>query len=155
MTRRDRLIQERRHDPYAARRKPHGPSRCPGCAAVFADGRWQWGEAPPDAQAVTCPACQRARDDMPAGIVTLAGDFHLTHRAEILGLIRHVEEREAKQHALKRIMRVTESEGEVEILTCEASLARAIGEAIAHAYKGDLAYHYPDGAGVLRVRWER
>jgi hypothetical protein len=92
---------------------------------------------------------------MPAGILTLTGEFHLEHRAEILGLIRHTEEREAKQHPLKRIMRISESGDEVEITTCEAGLARALGNAIHHAYSGELDYHYPDGAGVLRVHWKR
>jgi hypothetical protein len=92
---------------------------------------------------------------MPAGILTLAGDFHLAHRQEIIGLIRHAEEREAKQHALKRIMKISESGDELQITTCEASLARSIGDAIHHAYQGELDYHYPGGGGVLRVHWKR
>jgi NMD protein affecting ribosome stability and mRNA decay len=155
MIRRDRLIQERRHDPYQARQKPAEPSACPECHAVFQGGRWQWGQPAADSHEVVCPACQRVGDRMPAGILTLCGEFHLAHRAEILGLIRHVEEREAKQHPLKRIMEVSESGDELEITTCEASLARAIGDAIRHAYRGELNYRYPEGSGVLRVEWRR
>jgi NMD protein affecting ribosome stability and mRNA decay len=107
------------------------------------------------AHEVVCPACQRISDEMPAGILTLSGKFHLEHRKEILGLIRHAEEREAKQHPLKRIMQVAESEEELEVTTCEASLARSIGNAIHHAYDGELDYKYPAGSGVLRVHWTR
>jgi len=155
VTRRDRLIRERRHDPYEARGKPREPSACPTCHAIFRDGRWQWDRPVADSQEVVCPACQRAADDMPAGILTLSGEFHLAHRKEILGLIRHVEEREAKQHPLKRIMQVSETGDELEVTTCEAGLARSLGDAIHHAYQGELDYHYPDGAGVLRVQWRR
>jgi hypothetical protein len=108
-----------------------------------------------DAKEVVCPACQRAADAMPAGILTLSGEFHLAHRKEILGLIRHVEEREAKQHPLKRIMEVSESGEDLEVTTCEAGLARSLGDAIHHAYSGELDYQYPDGDAVLRVRWRR
>jgi hypothetical protein len=92
---------------------------------------------------------------MPAGILTLFGEFHLAHRKEILGLIRGVEEREAKRHPLKRIMRISESGEELQVTTCEAGLARSLGGAIHHAYQGELDYHYPDGEGVLRVQWKR
>jgi hypothetical protein len=155
MPRRDRLIRERRHDPYEARGKVREPSACPSCEAIYRGGRWRWGRRTADAQDLVCPACQRIADDMPAGILTLAGDFHLSHRQEILGLIRHVEDREARQHPLKRIMRVSEGGDELEVTTCEAHLARSLGDAIHHAYQGDLEYHYPEGSGVLRVRWSR
>jgi hypothetical protein len=35
------------------------------------------------------------------------------------------------------------------------SLARSIGDAIHHAYQGELDYRYPEGSGVLRVHWRR
>jgi len=155
MTRRDRLIQERRHDPYAARAKPREPSACPSCQAVFQDGRWQWGRAIEGAHALVCPSCQRIADGLPAGILVLSGGFHLAHRVEILGLIRHIEEREAKHHPLKRIMQVSETGDELEVTTCDASLARSIGDALHHAYQGELDYHYSDGGNVLRVQWRR
>jgi hypothetical protein len=66
-----------------------------------------------------------------------------------------VEDREAKQHPLKRIMQISEAGDELEVTTCEAHLARSIGDAIHHAYQGELEYRYPEGAGVLRVQWRR
>ena len=71
LPRRDRLIQERRHDPYEARGKPREPSACPTCQAIFHDGRWQWGRPAAKAHDVPCPACQRTADGMPDGILTL------------------------------------------------------------------------------------
>jgi NMD protein affecting ribosome stability and mRNA decay len=155
LPRRDRLIQESRHDPYKARGKPREPSACPTCHAIFHDGRWQWGRPATNARDVVCPACQRTADGMPAGILTLSGDFRRKHPQEILDLIRRAEDHEAKEHPLKRIMQISESGTEMQVTTCEASLARSIGDAIHHAYQGELDYHYPEGEDVLRVRWVR
>jgi NMD protein affecting ribosome stability and mRNA decay len=128
---------------------------CPTCQAVFHDGRWQWAPVAENAREIVCPACQRTADDLPGGILRLAGTFHLEHRAEIMGLIRNTEAREAKQHPLKRIMQISESGDEMLITTCEANLARSLADAIHHAYEGELDYHYPEGSGVLRVHWKR
>jgi hypothetical protein len=122
---------------------------------MYRDGRWRWGSPAVDAKPVVCPACQRARDGMTAGEVQLVGSFHLAHREEIQGLMRHVEEREAENHALKRIIQVSEQGDTLTIETADADLARAIGNAVHHAYQGELDYHYPGEGDLLRVRWER
>ncbi len=155
MTRRDRLIRERDHDPYRTAKKHPDPSACTECKAMYRAGRWQWGHPPVDAKPVVCPACQRIRDDLPAGQVQLVGAFHLEHREEIEGLIRHTEEREVKNHPLKRIIRVTEQDDVVTVETADAELARSIGDAIHRAYQGELDYRYPGEGDLLRVRWER
>ena len=74
--RQDRLIQERVHDPYMKGSKPVEPTVCPECGVVFSGGRWQWqADAPEGAQKEWCPACQRIRDKVPAGFLTLSGEF--------------------------------------------------------------------------------
>jgi len=70
---------------------------------VFHDGRWQWACPVENAHDRVCPACQRISDEMPAGILTPSSKFYLEHRKEILGLLRHAEGREVKQHPLARI----------------------------------------------------
>ena len=155
MTRRDRLIREREHDVYRTSKKLPDPSACTECRAMYRDGRWQWGHPPTDANPVLCPACQRVRDRMPAGVVQLVGSFHLEHREEIEGLVRHVEKREVENHPLKRIMNVTEQDETLTVETADADLARAIGDAVHRAYQGELDYHYPGEGDLLRVRWER
>ncbi len=155
MPRRDRLIREREHDPYQTRMKLSDPSACTECRAMYRDGRWQWGHPPVDAKRVLCPACHRARDGLPAGILSLVGGFHLAHRAEVLGLLHNVEQREVEHHALKRIMSVEEQEETLTVTTAHAGLARNLGDALHHAYQGELDYEYPNEGGVLRVRWAR
>jgi hypothetical protein len=155
MTRRDRLIRERDHDVYSTGKKLPDPSACTGCRAMYRNGRWEWGHPPVDAKPVLCPACHRIQDGLPAGIVTLVGRFHLEHREEIVGLVRHVEEREVKNHPLKRIIDAIEQGDTLTIQTTDADLARSLGDAIHHAYQGELDYNYPGEGDVLRVRWER
>jgi hypothetical protein len=137
MTRRDKLLRERDGDPYQTRKKLSDPSACTDCGARYRNGRWEWGDPPIDAKPVLCPACHRSRDGLPAG------------------LLRNIEEREAKAHALKRIMRVEEQGETVTVTTTHPGLARSLGDALHHAYGGALDYHYPEEGTVLRVRWAR
>lgn len=153
--RRDRLIRELSHDPYKAKRKPVEPTVCPECDAVFRAGRWRWGPAPVDAQKSLCPACQRIGDRYPAGFVTIGGDFHHSHRAEILGLARNVEMRERTAHPLKRIINARNADGELVIATTDMHLARTIGDALHAAYGGQLDYDYTKEDNLLRVVWKR
>ena len=153
--RRDRLIREREHDPYKVREKLPDPTACPDCGAMFRDGRWMWGAPPVDAHRATCPACQRTRDDYPAGYLTLEGDFHREHRAEILSLLRHVEEREKKEHPLKRLLDIQDDPDALRITTTDSGFARNLGDALESAYAGELDYQYTKEGSCLRVTWRR
>lgn len=153
--RRDRLLRERRHDPYEEREKPPEPTRCPDCGAVFRNGRWSWAALPGIGADHLCPACRRTRDELPAGIVTLSGSFLADHRDEILRLVDHIESREKTGHPLKRIMAVREEDDVTVITTTDLHLARQIGDSLRSAYQGRLIYSYPPGADVLRVSWQR
>ena len=149
----DRPVPEQAHDPYQAKGKYPEPTVCPQCKAVFHEGRWRWGEAPADAHAHVCPACQRIADELPAGFVDLEGEFMATHRAEILALVRHQEERARQEHPLQRIIAVSEKADGVEITTTDIHLARALGEAVHSAYQGELEFHYNREDYLLRVHW--
>lgn len=153
--RRDRLLREWVHDPYKSKVKPHDPSVCRECGAVFQEGRWQWLAAPEGAHEAVCPACQRVQDRVPAGILTLGGSFMSGHRDEILHLIHNVEEREKKEHPLKRIMAMEEHDDELVVTFTDPHLARGAGEALQHAYEGELDYHYAEEDVLLRVHWRR
>ena len=153
--RRNRLIREREHDPYKLRSKLPDPTACPECGAMYRGGRWIWGAPPADAHRACCPACQRIRDDYPAGFVKLAGAFAREHRAELLGLVRNVERREKGEHPLKRIMLIRDERDGILIATTDAGLARNIGDAVHHAYEGDLEYRYTEEDNLLRVSWRR
>lgn len=142
-------------DSYKARGKIHEPSVCPQCGAVFQGGRWQWLPEPETPRHETCPACHRIRDDMPAGYVRLEGDFLAKHRTEIISVARNLEQKEKAQHPLQRIMKIADEDNAVVLTTTDSHLARDIGEAIRHAYQGDLELHYNPDENLARVHWKR
>jgi NMD protein affecting ribosome stability and mRNA decay len=156
ISRRDSMFEERVHDAYKAKHKLPEPTVCPQCGAVFHEGRWQCLPVPADAHQEPCPACHRIHDHFPAGFVTLQGEFFLAHREEIMHLAHNVEEHERTEHPLKRIMEIEEKDdGATLVTTTDIHLARGIGEAIHHAYQGDLEFHYNPQEYLLRVSWTR
>lgn len=153
--RRDRTIQEQRHDAYKAKGKPQEPTACPQCGVLFQRGRWVWGEKPSRAREVLCPACRRINDQYPAGEVTVTGTFYAGHRAEVLALARNEEAREKAEHPLARIMQVRDADGGAVIATTDTHLARRIGEALHHAYQGELDLQYGADQQFVRAKWTR
>jgi NMD protein affecting ribosome stability and mRNA decay len=152
----DRLIRDHVHDPYKATKKLPEPTVCPGCKAVHVGGHWQWKESwPIDAHQELCHACRRTRDGYPAGIVTLRGAFAIARRQELVQLARQHEACEKAVHPMHRIMKVEESPEAIVISTTDLHLPRRIGDAMHHAYKGDLDTHYDHDGSLLRVNWSR
>lgn len=153
--RRDRLIQEEVHDTYKSRTKLPEPTVCPRCGAVFHEGRWQWAAKPAGAHEEICPACHRIHDEFPAGFLTLGGKFFREHREEILHLVRNEGEREKTEHPLKRIINIEDHDDGVLVTTTSIHMARRIGDAVHHAYQGELEFHYNEEENLLRVNWAR
>lgn len=156
ISRHDGLFQERVHDAYKAKGKLWEPSVCSQCGAVFHNGRWQWKEASQEsekAHRTICPACHRIHDHYPAGFLTMKGEFFRAHHDEIMHLVHNHEERERAGHPLKRIMAVEEKDGTTLVTTTDIHLVRGIGEALHHAYQGELEFHYNPEQYLLRVSW--
>ena len=153
--RRDRMIRERVHDPYKTRLKLQEPTVCPQCGAVFHEGRWHWAPRPGPAHEELCQACHRNNDHYPAGELMIAGGFSVNHKEEIIHLARHQEEQEKAEHPLHRIMDIEERDGAIVVRTTDIHLPRRIGEALHHAYHGELEFHYAQEAYFIRVRWTR
>jgi NMD protein affecting ribosome stability and mRNA decay len=142
-------------DPYRRAAKPPEPTHCPTCDAVFEQGRWRWGDAPDEANEENCPACQRIRDEFPAGYVTIKGEFIKAHRDEIVALINAKEQREKAEHPLQRIMAIEDVRDGLQVTTTDSHLARGIGQALHDAYKGDLKLKYSRDENLLRATWKR
>ena len=155
MLRHEQLLQEIRHDAYKAKRKLAEPAHCPDCGAVVRDGRWVWGAAQPGSHAERCPACHRIHDEFPAGYVSLQGEFLDGHREEISRLVHRCEADAKAEHPLQRVMAVAADGEGLLVTTTDPHLARRIGEALEHAYKGKLDYHYNKEDNLLRVFWRR
>ena len=154
-TYRSKLFPERVHDAYKSSAKLPTPTVCPKCGAVFVGGRWQWVTGPESAHRELCPACHRIQDHLPAGYVKLEGEFVQDHRVELKELARNLEKKEKTEHALQRIIDIADEDGALLITTTDVHLAHGIGEALRHAYKGELESHYNPEEKLLRVRWSR
>jgi len=154
--RREQLQDDPRHDSYKAKGKPPDPTRCPGCGALYQRGRWTWNSVPrAGAHEQLCPACQRIRDDYPAGYVSLGGEYLAEHRDEILNLVRNCEAEEKAGHPLQRIMAIKDVEGGVMVTTTDTHLARRIAERVHDACKGSLALQYNKEENLVRATWTR
>lgn len=153
--RRDRLVQEKRHDTYREDKKWPEPTVCTVCNSVYIEGRWTWYEPPFKANQVVCPACQRIADNYPAGLLELKGSFFAKHREEMLNLIRNEEKLEKNEHPLERIMDITEDQDQTLITTTGIHIARRIGKALSRAYQGELSFTYGDGEKTIRMLWSR
>ena len=140
-------------DPYQTRHKPHEPTVCRQCGALYHNGRWQWGGKPADAHEELCPACRRSNDGLPAGIVTLHGAFAGQRHDEIIALVRHQEAAENKEHPLNRIIAIDKSPDAVVIKTTDIYLPRRLGTALKRAFHGQLDMHFDDTAYFVRVDW--
>jgi hypothetical protein len=152
---RDRIFDSKRHDPYQVAGKFTEPTHCRGCGAVFHNGRWQWASAPPGAQSALCPACQRVRDKLPAGELTLEGPFVRPHQSDLVRVIRNEAEHELGEHPLHRIMQLDEGGDRVYLSTTDIHLPQRIGEALKRAYDGVLEIRYGHDEYSVRVRWLR
>ena len=159
LARRDANVQSANdEDPYRAASRPPEPTTCPKCRATFMGGRWTWTKpaANEDAAEMLCPACQRIHDKFPAGYVTLKGEFFKQNRDEIVTLLQTFEKKEKAERPLQRIMGMDDKkDGSMEVTTTDSQLARALGEALHDAYKGDLKVRYSRDENLVRAVWKR
>jgi len=155
--RKDRLIQQRVHDPYKSQQKLPEPTLCPKCNAVYSGGRWQWlHDITKPANESICPACRRIDEKVPAGILNMQGQFLAEHRDEIMNLLHNKLEAEKSQHPLKRMIDIEEhTDGSMQVTFTDTHLPRDIGEALSHAYQGKLDIHYAEDEDLTRVHWNR
>jgi NMD protein affecting ribosome stability and mRNA decay len=147
------LQKEYLHDTYKSRGKLPEPTLCPRCGAVFHKGKWSWARRPARAHEEPCPACRRIEDKVPAGILRLSGPFLKTHREEVVNVIRRQEAAAKKEHPLCRVIGIEETDDGIEVTTTDTHLPRRIGEALWHAYHGELKLHYAEDARLIRMTW--
>ena len=150
-----RAQQDHILDPYHRAQKLHEGTVCPQCGVVYHGGRWRWVPRAEGAAEALCAACRRINDKLPAGIVTLRGDFVHEHKEEMTQLARHQEEAENKEHPLNRIISIEEDASGIVINTTDIHLPRRIGEAIKRAFHGQIEDSFEKDGYFVRVNWTR
>ena len=151
------------HDAFRLRGKLRDGSACNTCSVVFHKGLMRWAddvnsEYPEKDRSkghFECPACQRVRERIPGGVVTIRGMFFNQHEEEILNLIKSLEHEEHSQHPMQRIISMMPIRLGLEITTTYEHLARRIGDALQSAYHGELQIQYSKGEKLVRVVWCR
>lgn len=142
---------------------PTDPAICSQCRAVWRKGKWSLDPAlRRDVQrwaapaSVTCPACRRAREGNPTGILYLTGSFLLRYRGEILQLVRNGERVATSKNPLERIIRIQEDPPHrVVVEMTSEKLARRLGRAVGKAYGGTLEIRFSHVDKLVRVYWRR
>lgn len=149
------------HRPFAATAEP---AVCKACGAIYADRRWASAKCVNESPghdhwrpaAVTiCPACKQIESGVAGGYVTISGKFATAHHDEIDNLVANEVDRAAEDNPLSRIMKRTENDGRLQIVTTTEHLAQRIGHALAKAYDGDVTYDFSHENKVARVAWHR
>jgi NMD protein affecting ribosome stability and mRNA decay len=150
-----RAQQDQFLDPYHRQQKLHEGTVCPQCGTVYHQGRWQWATRIERAVEELCPACRRIKDEFPAGVVTLRGDFVRVHKDEMISLARHQGAAEKNEHPLNRIIGIEENAESIVITTTDIHLPRRIGEAIQRAFHGQIDIIFDKDGYFVRVNWTR
>jgi hypothetical protein len=104
---------------------------------------------------VLCPACRKAHERNPGGIVTLSGEYWGAHRDEILNLIRNEEKKAMGTNPVERILQIEERDGHLIVQTTNEKLAQRLGRAIHRACHGDVEYKWSEDTKLVRVDWHR
>jgi hypothetical protein len=90
---------------------------------------------------------------MPAGVLTLEGDFVDQNRDQVLAVVSEVETREKAEHPMRRVLAIEQYSDRVVVSTADVHLPRRIGEALSRAHGGrlDVAFGHDDYS--TRVHW--
>lgn len=149
-------------DTYLAKEAPKAPVFCRKCGLFYRNKRWvmdsgefQKMKSGTGVATTVCPACQRIADDNPAGVVTLSGDYLLSHEDEILNALKHTELQSRTKNPLGRIMEIAQEADVVTITTTEDKLAQKLGREIFKAHRGELQYQWSHDPQLVRVTWKR
>jgi len=152
---RDRILDDPRHDPYQAPHKVADETTCPDCGAYYVGGRWKHGLGDRTGPSARCPACRRIADDMPAGTLELEGPYVAAHADELTRIVRHVAEREGRDHPLHRIMGIVREGERIRVTTTDLHLPQRMLEALRSAHDGEGEVHYGHGDYQVRAAWRR
>lgn len=148
-------------DPYIPDESIQDHTVCKRCGDTFINGRWVAHDQvpkklPKETHSGLCPACQKERDKVPSGVLTLGGNFLWAHKDEIMSLIGNETKKAQDSNSLERIMGIEENhKHELVITTNNEKLVQRIGKALNKAYSGHIEYQWSGDNKTARVNWFR
>uniref|UniRef100_A0A7V3ZYG0 ATPase n=1 Tax=candidate division WOR-3 bacterium TaxID=2052148 RepID=A0A7V3ZYG0_UNCW3 len=164
MSRKDKMLDAKIHDPYMDKNIYKDPTICPTCGLVYHNKMWKR-DAELAKQLVStkeveykdCPACRKVKDNYPLGVFVIKGEVVNDEKriAEIQNLIKHEVEKESVSNPLARIMKIEKFDDRIEISTTTEGLATRIGKAVSRAYQGELEFIFSESDKFLRVIWHK
>lgn len=149
-----------RVDHDGGRKRPERPGSspqvCDGCGAVYRHKRWSYPAEPVEGESTTCPACLAVATGEWRGEVIVTGGFVVAHAEEIERLLRREAGRAAEDNPLARIVELSRvSPNAFLVTTTTEHLAKRLGSALEHAYKGQVDYGFSHEDKFAHVTWAR
>jgi NMD protein affecting ribosome stability and mRNA decay len=155
-------ITERSTSAYLPKKGMKEVAVCDKCHLIYQNKRWYLDDKEANMLLTdsrihrgTCPICRRMEDNVPAGSVTLSGDYFQQHEGEILDLIKNTEVKSRVKNPFGRIMEISQDGNMLSISTTEDKLAQKLGREVYKAHKGELHYKWSHDQEMVRVDWQR
>ncbi|WP_298273103.1 BCAM0308 family protein [Geobacter sp.] len=149
-------------DVYLPKEGKEEVALCTKCGAAAWEKRWFFDEAEKAkltavhaVTEITCPSCQRMKDNNPAGVVTFSGDYLLQHENLILNAIKNVEAKTRTKNPLARIMEIKQDGSVLTVNTTDEKLAEKLGREIYKSHHGKLNFQWSEDESFVRVNWSR
>lgn len=149
-------------DPFMSDEKPKEPSLCTICKTVYLHQQWTLDpeayrklEANPNANWITCPACQKIAAGYPEGVLTLSGSYLWKHEDEIQRILKNEEQKALAKNPFERVIRSLREKDKLVIETTGKKLAEHLGRVLHKAHKGELHISWTGVPDICRVHWER
>ena len=153
------------HDDLRTQEAPAEPIICAGCGAVYMHKRWNHSatahtRAAKAGQPIDmriCAGCQRQYSGVPHGFVHVDGTFVLSHRDDIVNLLKNETARAAEDNPLGRIIDWSTDGHTADVLlsTTTEHLAIRLGRALQKAFDGRVLYGFSHENKLAHVWWHR
>lgn len=140
------------------------PAFCPGCGAVYVEGRWSHtpadkaraGGADTPVTVSICAACRRRRTGVPHGYVHVDGEFFPAHQGELEALLHTEVEHAREDNPHQQVLGWEHLEGGGLLITTSTdNLAQRLGRVLEEAYDGQVHYGFSDEYRLAHVWWHR
>jgi NMD protein affecting ribosome stability and mRNA decay len=136
------------------------PAVCERCGGVFSRRTWRRDRKVTDAllakvKWTVCPSCRQVAGGEYFGRVVLRGTYVGPNEAALRQRVDNVAARAGFTQPQRRLVSVSRTGDEIEVLTTSQKLAHRIVRELTKAFRGKSSYAWSDRDGALFATWER